>query len=103
MNFAAAIETFLVFQPVQEVAHDGGMIPPPARRRPQVVVAIEETDPVSCRVAPRQTNEFGAEPRNNDAQAAFLIRQDVEQSFAAQFFLVRELHCRAMEPRFLSA
>src|SRR5678815_920203 len=79
-NLASAVETVLILQPVQEVAHDGSVIPPPARRFADLVVAIKKTGPIPIRIAPGQTNEFGTVARDDDAQAAVFVRQDVEQA-----------------------
>ena len=77
---------------MEEVPDDGGVIPPPARGFANVVVPIEEADPISVSIAPRQTDEFRTQPRDDDAQSALLVRQDVEQPLAAHFFAMRKLH-----------
>jgi hypothetical protein len=70
----------LILQPVQEVAHDGGVIPPPACWFVDLVIPIKKTDPAPIVVAPGQTNELGSVARDDDAQAAVFVRQNVEQA-----------------------
>src|SRR5438477_11775383 len=44
-DLAAAIEAPLILQPMQKVAHHGRVIPPPARRLAEVVVAMKKANP----------------------------------------------------------
>ncbi len=64
-NHVAAVQAAFVLQAMQEVAHDRGVIRPAFRGRGEIVVAVQKTDPYTARIAPRETNEFSAQPRND--------------------------------------
>src|ERR1041385_5089042 len=93
-DLTATIEGSLILQPVKEVSHDRGMIGPAACRFAEIVIAMEKPDPLPIPVAPRQTNEFGAESRDDDAQAALVVDQNIEESSVALLFAVGEFHPR---------
>src|SRR6476619_5341430 len=50
-DFASAVETVLILQSMQEVAHDGSVIPPPACRFVELVVAIKKTGTTPISIA----------------------------------------------------
>ncbi|MDQ6764870.1 MAG: hypothetical protein M3Z22_02030 [Verrucomicrobiota bacterium] len=77
---------------MQVIAHDGGVIRPAASRRRQIVVAVEEPDPLAARVSPGQTNEFSAQARHCEAQPGLFLRENVEQATGAVLLAMRESH-----------
>ena len=69
------------------------MIPPPDLGLAKIVIAIEKADPIPVPVASRQTNQFRTQPRDDDAQSALLVGQDVEQRPARSFAVENFIRC----------
>ena len=55
-NFPATIEGMLVLQTVKEVSHHGGVVRPAFRRRLEIVIAVQKSDPVAGRIAARDAD-----------------------------------------------
>src|SRR5688572_20079913 len=92
-HLLAAVKGALVLDAVEKVTHDGRVIRPAFRGRSDLVVAMEETDPVAVGIAPGRADQLRAEAGDDEAKAVLFVGEDVEEAVAALFFDTRELHC----------
>src|SRR5688572_9165472 len=86
-HFLATVEGALVLDAMEEITHHGRVIRPAFGGRSDLVVAMQETDPVAVGIASRQTDQFGAEAGDDDAEAGFFVGEDVEEAVGSLFFV----------------
>jgi transcriptional regulator of aromatic amino acid metabolism len=68
------------------------VVRPAFRRRSDLVVAIEEADPVAGGIAARDADQFRAETGNDETESVRLVGQNIEQPIAPLFFAPQKGH-----------
>ena len=53
---------------------------------------MQETDPITAGIAPRDADQFRAEPRDDEAKPVLFVRQNIEQPVAPLIFATGKLH-----------
>src|SRR5687767_1238279 len=91
-HFLAAVKRALVLDAVEKVTHHGRVIRPAFPGRSDLVVAMEEADPVAVGIAPGRADQLRAEAGDDEAKAVLFVGEDVEKAVAALLFDTRELH-----------
>ena len=81
-HFLAAVERALVLDPVEVVAHDGGVVRPPFLGRADLVVAIQESEPIAVAISARDADQFGTEPRDDETKAVLFVGQNIKKAVA---------------------
>src|SRR5947207_5354493 len=78
-DFVAAIERALVLDPMQVVAHHGGVVRPTFLWRCDFVVVIEETNPPASGIESRDADQLRAELRNDEAESVRFVGENIEE------------------------
>src|ERR1700674_835409 len=85
-NFPTTVERPLVLDPVQIVTHHRRVVRPAFFGLGHLVIAIQKTDPLAGRGSPRNTDQFGPEPRNDETKSVLFVGQDIEEAVIPRFF-----------------
>jgi hypothetical protein len=91
-DLLATVESPLILNPVQIVAHDGRVIRPTLRGRADFVVPVQKPNPLTATIPPGDADQLRAEPRDDEAKSVFVVRQNIEQTVAPFLFATGELH-----------
>src|SRR2546423_12858746 len=73
------------------------VVPPAFLGGSDFVVAIQKADPIASGISPGDTDQLGAEPRNDEAEAVCFVGQNIERPIAPLFFALREAHRQLRE------